>query len=417
VTHHRLVLSGLVALVCWAIANPVRAQPPPDAGRVSASCIEHLPGKATRPQITETFPDRGFSGYAAELVVEITHGKGETVLPEGFRLQSGSDAARALERAGFVIPQIDGGAAPQLSVEQRADDAVTTLTIPMLLLPDGPGRHELTLPALPIAVARASGQLVTICTQPHPVLVQDPTGNEQEPQVQGNPPPRPQREEWVLLKHLTMGILAGILAGILLAWLIRRWLRRPKPAPVVPKKLPWILALEELADLRASTLLSEHKADEYFDGVSSVVRKYLGARYGFDGLESTTREMRSTLRRIRPNISNLKEIGRFLEDCDLVKFAGLVPSDGDCVEALGRGEAMVMATTPPQTTKKKKAAKRGGAPATPPAAPDETKADETKADETKADETKADETKADETKTRGVAGADEPPSDDEDTKP
>jgi hypothetical protein len=32
------------------------------------------------------------------------------------------------------------------------------------------------------------------------------------------------------------------------------------------------------------------------------VRKYLGARYGFDGLESTTRESLSVLREVSPRI-------------------------------------------------------------------------------------------------------------------
>jgi hypothetical protein len=46
---------------------------------------------------------------------------------------------------------------------------------------------------------------------------------------------------------------------------------------------------------------------ELFDRVSDTVRKYLGARYGFeglgfDGLETTTAEMMTLLKRVRPGV-------------------------------------------------------------------------------------------------------------------
>jgi hypothetical protein len=359
VTPHAFARAGAAAgalLTCVLGAAQVASQPAPGApapppapqGRVWATCVEHLPGDVTRPDVADTFPDRTFAGYAAELRVEVAHGKGATVLPGGFQVESGSEAARALAAAGFVIPQADGGSAPTVETQEREDDALTTLVIPILALPKGPGRHELELPPLPIAIARANGQILTVCTKPHGITVLDPTGNEQDPEVHPNPDPRPQREEWVLLKQLTLGALAGVVAGVLLAWLLRRWLRRPKPPPVVPKRLPWVVALEELAAIRSSSLLAEERTDEYFDRVSDTVRKYLGARYGFDGLETTTHEMRSTLKRVRPPIQNLKDIGVFLEDCDLVKFARMVPAESDCLDALARGEAIVMATTPPK---------------------------------------------------------------------
>src|SRR5687767_10001444 len=56
-------------------------------GRAHSACIEHIPEGKERPQIKESFPERGRAGYAATLVVEVPHGLGETVLPGGFRLQ------------------------------------------------------------------------------------------------------------------------------------------------------------------------------------------------------------------------------------------------------------------------------------------------------------------------------------------
>ncbi|WP_438023746.1 hypothetical protein [Sorangium sp. So ce233] len=317
------------------------------AGSVWASCAEHVPAGATRPQIQETFPRNGFSGYAAHLEVTVAHGKGETVLPEGFKVQGDSDAARALEKAGFILPEADAGAGPTSTTTATDTGATTRLVIPFVPLPKEPGRSVLQLPPVPIAVSRASGELVTVCTRPHEIVVEDPIANERDPKVRPNPPPRPQREEWVLAKQLTFGILIGAALGVLVAWLVRRWLRRPRVVAAPPPKLPWLAALEELEALRRSDLLSQGRTDEYFDRVSDCVRKYLGARYGFDGLETTSDEMRALLARVRPPVPVLPQIARFLADCDLVKFARLQPTETDCLEAIERGEVIVHRTTPP----------------------------------------------------------------------
>jgi hypothetical protein len=278
------------------------------------------------------------------------------VLPEGFRVRSDGDAARALELSGFVIPDPDGGSSPALATEQKDGAARTTLSIPFVPLPKEGGRHGFVLPPVPIAIARASGEMITLCTAPHPILVEDPIANQSDPQVKPNPEPRPQREDWPLARQLTIGVVIGIVVGIVAAWLLRRWMKRPRIVPVTPPKLPWIAALEELAAIRRSSLLADGKSGEYFDRVSDCVRKYLGARYGFDGLESTTDEILLTLGRVRPKIGEsggdpeiLHTVQAFLADCDLVKFARLVPAEQDCLDALVRGERIVVATTPKTT--------------------------------------------------------------------
>jgi hypothetical protein len=351
-----------------AAADTADAGDPADAGaaKIWASCVERVPEGATRPKIEEAFPARGFSGYVAALEVTISHGKGETVLPEGFKVQAGGDPAKALTEAGFVIPEADAGVSATLSTTQAESGAVTKLSIPFVPLPKEPGRNAMILPPVPVAVARASGEIVTVCTAPHPILVEDPIANELDPKVKPNPPPRPQREEWVLARQLTIGLLLGVVLGGLLAYLIRRWQRRPKVVPAPPPRLPWVVALEELDELRRSSLLTEGRNDEHFDRVSDCVRKYLGARYGFDGLESTTDEMRALLKRVRPPVPELKKIAAFLSDCDLVKFARVLPEESDCVDALRRGEQIVRMTIP--------APKR---PAPPPANPGAPGAEET----------------------------------------
>jgi hypothetical protein len=80
--------------------------------------------------------------------------------------------------------------------------------------------------------------------------------------------------------------------------------------------------------------------------VSHTVRRYLGDRYGFDGLESTTREMLEALRKVAPIIPVLEEIEAFLQHADLVKFAKVTPTEAECEHALERGELVVRRTTP-----------------------------------------------------------------------
>jgi hypothetical protein len=346
-TGWTLALAGALCLYAW---DAGAQDAPSGAGRTWASCSEHVPPGATRPEIKEVFPERGLSGYAAHLEVTVTHGKGETVLPEGFKIQSASDAAKALASAHFVIPDPDGGAAPAITVEHGEAASTSKLVIPFVPLPKDPGRNFMVLPPVPIAVARASGELVTVCTAPHPIVIEDPIANEADPKVRPNPPPRPQREEWVLAKQVAVGLAIAAVTALLTALLVRRWKSRPRPAPVVPPKLPWIAALEELDQIRRSSLLADQRTPEYFDRVSDCVRKYLGARYGFDGLETTTDEMREILRRVYPPVPVLNEIGGFLADCDLVKFARVVPAEDDCLKALTEGETIVRRTIPPPVT-------------------------------------------------------------------
>lgn len=359
-THHRTLALAVAASLSIA-GSAARADDPdppkgtgagasPGAGtkqQTWAPCTEHVPDGATRPEVTETFPERGVSGHASSLQITVKHGKGETVLPQGFKIQSASDAARALSLAGFALPDQNGGSPPTLVREETESGATTRLTIPFVPLPKDPGRNDMLLPPVPIAVARASSDLITLCTKPHAIRVEDPTANEADPKVKPNPPPRPQREEWTLAKNVTIGVVIGAVVMAIAAWLFARWKRNPRPVKLPPPKLPWIVAMEELEAIRRSGLLAENKTDAYFDRVSDCVRKYLGARYGFDGLETTTDEMRGFLKRVRPQISKLTEITTFLEDCDLVKFARVVPSEADCLEALERGETIVRMTVPP----------------------------------------------------------------------
>lgn len=348
------ILFGLLLLTSSAAAqapSASAAEPAPSAAPLASeprsACVEKLPAGKARPTLSETFPSRGLSGHALTLVVALPHGPAETVLPTGFRFQSESTEAKTLKDAGFILPNPEGGAGPK--VERKDEGGVTksTVRLSFVSLPKEPGRHELTLPPLPITIARASGDLMTLCTQPHRIVIEDPTSSTPNPKPKANPPPRSQREEWTFLKQ-AMGVGAiALLVGALLAFLIGRWLKRPRPVPPPPPpRPPWEVALEALHDLRHAGLTREGRFAEHFDRVSDIVRRYLGDRYGFDGLECTTREMLFELRRTTPRIPVLDEAERFLRQADLVKFARLTPTEPECSAAVADAELIIERTVP-----------------------------------------------------------------------
>jgi hypothetical protein len=338
--RRRVAGLSLIALTCcWLVASIARAE-----------CVETGPSGAERPTMVESFPERGTSGYTATLHVVVSHGKGETVLPRGLDLQSESDAARALKAAGFALPDQDGGGAARLAssdADAKTGRRQTTLDLPLVALPSGPGRHTLTLPSMPVAIARASSDVVTLCTREHTIIVEDPTASTPDAQPRPNPPPRVQREEWVALERGLSWLAIGAIGGSLLFWLALRWRRRPRPVPPPPPpRVPWEVAFERLHETRHAGLLEMQRFADFFDRLNDAVREYLGARFGFDGLESTTDETMAALRRL-PNFGlPLPEVAGFLQHCDLVKFATLTPTVEECESALLSAERMVRATMP-----------------------------------------------------------------------
>jgi hypothetical protein len=336
----------------WAQADAGAAAAAPEQ---HSACIEHVPEGKARPAIVEAFPERGRAGYAAVLSIQVPHGLGESVLPGGFRLQLDSPEGKALTAAGFLIPALDGPAAPRIIKGDGEGPTHTTVELSFVPLPKKAGPHTLTLPSVPIAIARASGELITVCTAPHLLQVDDPTANIAQATPRANPPPLRQLEVWTAAKNVALGALIALPLGAAIAFLVTRWLRRERPQPPPPPPRPaWEMALEALTRVRNKRLIEQGLTTQHIAEVSLAVRDYLGQRFGFDGLESTTREILENLDRSKPAAELLDEIERLLRRADLVKFANLRPEAAECELALERGEhivrsTMIIAPAPPST--------------------------------------------------------------------
>ncbi len=324
--------------------SPTVTTPPSTPGL----CTERLPAGRERPRITESFPERGLAGHALVLEFNVEHAPGDTVLPGGARLRMDSDEVSSLEKLGFALPSPDGPTHPTVErLKQSGERVITRVRLPFVVLPKEPGRQHLTLPSLPITVTRASGEPMTLCSSSHAVTIESPTANTPNAQPRPNPSARRQLEEWTSLKEaLKIGAIA-LLLGALLAWLISLWLRRKRPLPPPPPpRPPWEVALEELALLKREDLLTQERFAECFARTTDTLRRYLGARYGYDGLESTTYEALQVLRRHPEAQPRLPRLAEFMQDADLVKFARLTPTLTQCQQAMDDAELLVASTRP-----------------------------------------------------------------------
>ena len=87
----------------------------------------------------------------------------------------------------------------------------------------------------------------------------------------------------------------------------------------------------------------------WVDRLSDVMREYLGNRFDFDGLESTTDEIISRLRRLTRYQALLPEIIALLGECDLVQFAKAPAEQERSTELLRQARAIVNRTQPTAT--------------------------------------------------------------------
>ena len=303
---------------------------------------------APKLELVETFPERGTAGYLATLQVRVPHGKGETLLPRGVQLDGDSAGVKALAAQGFATTQgenTDAGTTAAVTREETGDRVVSTLTLPLVLLPSEPGTVQLTLPELPLSLVQASGQVVTVCTSAHAITVVDPTANTPDAKPRDNPPPLRQREHWQALEYALWGLLAALVCAAIGAIVYRAWTRRPKPVPPPPPPRPaWEVALEALDAIASRTEVDspEHSIDR----VTDVLRTYLGQTFAFDGLESTTEEVLEALR-ARGAMQEVRvDVARVLTESDLVKFAS-AEAHGDAVrDTLQATRELVRRTMP-----------------------------------------------------------------------
>lgn len=132
-------------------------------------------------------------------------------------------------------------------------------------------------------------------------------------------PPRVKYWPWVL------GGVGLLLILLLLVWYLRRP-RRVVHATETPL-LPHVKALRALARLKGVPRQTEAEVEAFYVEVSQVLRVYLEERFGLHAPERTTEEFLIEIE--QSDLLKLEQrqgLQQFLEQCDLVKFARLIPA-------------------------------------------------------------------------------------------
>lgn len=218
------------------------------------------------------------------------------------------------------------------------------------------------IPATTLRVVTKDSNIGTVKTESVPFKVQSLVANEPNAQPKLESKPVAVLEDNYIPIYVLAGLLAaGVVAGITL--LVARYLRNRKRAavPPPPPRPPWEIAVEKLAELRRqkTTLLQAGQGGLFVDQLSDVVRAYLGGRYAFDGLETTSDEMLTQLKAHGASLGFTQEVGQFLYRCDLVKFAKVEPDEDEVDLLFAKAQDLVHLSEPERS---------GNQPAPPPSA-------------------------------------------------
>ena len=201
---------------------------------------------------------------------------------------------------------------------------------------------DLKLPSFGVVV-EGEGEPVTLATDGWTVTVKS-VGGEAAGDIRDVKAPLSIPRNWLLLAPWILA--AAALAG-LGYWLYRRYRRRATPPVAAPverlRPADWI-AYEALDALERSGLLNQDKVKEYYDGASDIIRRYFEDRYRVTALEMATSEVLQGLERVDMPADTRGDVQRFLETCDLVKFAKMTPLPEACRELVPAARHIVDAT-------------------------------------------------------------------------
>ncbi len=329
-------------------AAPTREAPPPDEAEVAPG-IEPLAvpsgasptatpvtdptppvAEATGPVAISTAvsPDPAQVGDLIKLEVVATYPPGYTVnLPIGLRF-----APLHLVTIDESEPTADG---PNLR-------KVFTITLQHFAI------GEAEVPGFPLTYLDPNGEVQTVKVSPTPFTTSSLLANEPDPKRQGEDPPvsipYPNRQAELIVYSAAGALLIGLVVGLLWA----RWRRRPRPVVLPPPEPAHIVAYRQLDELQQAELVARGAYQDYYLQLTEIAKAYLEGRFGIDALDRTTDELRRDLERAADQLAPLKppELIRFLQACDLVKFARFAPPADEADAALQEVRSMVTVTSP-----------------------------------------------------------------------
>ena len=203
---------------------------------------------------------------------------------------------------------------------------------------------ELEIPSFQLSVLSANGESEELATDRFGVEVTS-VGSDETGDIRGIRGPM---SIAVSVLWLALWALLFMLLGAAGFALYRRWRRRSRTVEQVvrgpPPRAPHEIALEALAALEASPMLARGEVKEYHVQASDILRRYVEAVFGVPALEMTTWEVIAGLERGEAPGEARAELRRFLDQCDLVKFAKARPEADTARSTVALGLSVVEAT-------------------------------------------------------------------------
>lgn len=322
-----MILPAALAMVLLAAPAP---EPPAGAPAPTAAAPAAEAPVAISTRLT---PDPSHVGDLLTLEIIAAYPRGYSVnLPIGVQL------------APLHLVDVEEG-----EPEATGEGLRKTFTVHLQHFAPGPA----TVPGFALTYVDEAGAVQTVAVPPVAFTVDALLANEAEPQRKPEDPPISIDYPNELAETVAYSVL-GTLALAFVAWLLlRRVLRRRKPAVAIPVIPPHRLALDALEELERSSLLADGRVQDYYVQLTEIGKGYLERRFGVEALDRTTEEIRRELLRGQARISPLSpdEVIAFLHRCDLVKFARQLPDEGAAKDELAFVRDSVERTRPSETAK------------------------------------------------------------------
>jgi len=123
----------------------------------------------------------------------------------------------------------------------------------------------------------------------------------------------------------------------------RKMLPAPPPEPLADDEI----ALGELAVLLSKNLIAAGLVDEFYTGLTAILRRYIERRFGLHAPVQTTEQFLATIGRDEAFADVHRGLlGKFLARCDLVKFAADHPDDEAIGGAVSTCKQFIVETAP-----------------------------------------------------------------------
>jgi len=116
--------------------------------------------------------------------------------------------------------------------------------------------------------------------------------------------------------------------------------------PAKKRLPPYEEAMLNLQALHEQQLPSQGREQEYFTGLTDILRVYIDRRFDINAVEMTSSQIIDTLRKNEETKAVNEQLSMILEVADLVKFANAKPLADDNEQAYRRAVDFVEATKP-----------------------------------------------------------------------